>query len=121
MRWLGALCLTSALALACVDFGLDDRRYRCLEDPEICGEGWICAADGYCAPRGDADPDAPDADLGAPDAEFCAPGEGQCDDGDLCTISRCDQESGQCEHTPRRCDGPGLQCCPDDGSCRTEC
>jgi hypothetical protein len=114
--------LAALLALAaCVDFGLDERRYRCLEDPEICGDGWACNGYGYCAPEGDADPHAVDADPSAPDAQLCSPGEGECDDGNLCTISRCSATTGTCEHTPRRCDAPGFQCCPEDGTCRAAC
>jgi hypothetical protein len=121
MRLVGIVTAALLTLSSCVDFGLDDRRYQCAEDPEICGEGWVCSEYGYCAPEGDANLNAGDANPDAPDAQLCTPGENQCDDGDLCTISRCSTTDGVCEHTPRRCEAPGFQCCPNDGSCRAEC
>jgi hypothetical protein len=121
MRLLGPCIATLLVCVSCMDFGLDRRNFICLEEPEICGEGWFCNEYGYCAPEGDADPNAPDANPDAPDAQICTIGESDCDDGDLCTISRCSATTGTCEHTPRRCEPAGFQCCPADGTCRAEC
>lgn len=116
--------LTAAITLAltgCIDFELEDRRFRCVDDPEICGQGSVCNEYGFCAPPGDASPAAKDADQERPDAQLCTPGERQCDDGNLCTISRCSSEGNECEHTPRRCEPESFQCCPSDGICRAQC
>jgi hypothetical protein len=146
MRW---LILAALLVGGCADFGLDQRRFYCADDPGICGDGQRCAEDGYCTAM-----DAPPID-----APVACDGAGECDDGNPCTLDSC-SASGMCAHEPdqagtcgagcvcqggvqteeacgdgldndddgaidcRDSDCPacmgGLSCC-DDGACRTSC
>lgn len=122
-----SITLTLGLA-ACIDFGLSDRRYRCDNDPEICGEGWVCNDEGFCAEAGDAaasriDGSSPpaDAETSQPDAQVCEPGANECDDGNLCTNSHCSPTESVCKHPERRCERSGFECCPEDGVCRAGC
>jgi hypothetical protein len=87
------LALIALLALGCIDFGLDSRRFRCDGDPSVCADGWTCGADGYCAREGDA------ADAAAPDAapQSCTTAS-NCDER-LCHTATCDQD-GFCAYQP---------------------
>ncbi len=126
----------SVWIIGCLDFGLDDRRYRCGDDPGACGEGWVCS-EGFCAKE--------PGDAGAPQPATCE-GENDgdvCDDENPCTNNACDDD-GVCVHDPlpnntpcgEGClclDGEPAEpgdcpqgcrssetCCPD-GTCRPTC
>jgi hypothetical protein len=88
-----AVGLMVGLAVGCVDFDLDSRRYRCDGTPNICGDGMVCGSDGYCVPAGAA------VDGGAT-GEVCT--NGTDDDGDD-AVDCADDE------------------CPDDTTCGTGC
>lgn len=143
---IGALALFSvAIFAGCMDFGLDERAYRCEEDPSVCGEGWFCNAEGFCE-RGDGPTVGADAGFEDPEPAVCGEnGEDEvCDDENPCTENEC-TEDGECEHEPlpdntpcgEGClcedgepvdltDCPEEQCpsgheCCDDGTCRPNC
>jgi hypothetical protein len=140
--------LVTAMVVACIDFDLDRRRFRCSADPTICGEGSTCGADGYCTTAGDAGPaDAPpDTALG----EICMNGADDDGGGDIdCADPECpadttcgtgcvcmgagpqevacgDRLDNDGDQLPDcldpdcpRCMGT-LQCCPT-GACATTC
>lgn len=99
MRW---LALAALLVTGCADFNLDDRRFRCAEDPAICGPGARCAEDGYCTAL-----DAPPID-----APTACDGAGECDDDNPCTIDGC-STGGICAHDPdlgATCGSAGCVC-----------
>lgn len=100
--------LLGAGVAACVSFDLGSRRFRCEEDPSICGTGWTCGPDGFCvetladggpgdggaAADGNSGPDGAtgaDADTGDEDCD-----NGEDDDGD----DQTDCEDGDCENAP---------------------
>lgn len=97
-----------ALSAACgADFSLESRRFRCdPADRASCGEGWICAADGWCA-RPDGGPGSADAAA----TEICS--NGFDDDGDARTDCQ-DEDCGVAS-----CEGPCRESvtCNEDGSC----
>jgi hypothetical protein len=117
----GALLgLVIGLAVACISFDLDSRRFRCDGSPEVCGEGMRCGAEGYCVPA--------TIDAASPDArDLCPPGTTTCGIGCLCEggVARevaCadgldNDEDGltDCLDADCPCAG-GLVCCAD-GSC----
>lgn len=79
------------LGVACVDFELESKRFRCTGQPEICDGGWSCGVDGYCAPPRDgatSQVDAPPND-GAT-GESCSNGVDDDGDGRVdCADSEC--------------------------------
>ena len=121
----GALvaCAVAAavIAAACVDFGLDRRRFRCEGDPSICGAGWSCAADGYCVEGaaidaggevcGNALDDDDDGDVDCQDVEC---GAASCDDDNPCTTDTCPL-GGVCENVARLDGSCGVGCMCMDG------
>lgn len=103
-----ALALLVGLGIGCVSFGLEDRRFRCTSQPEICDDGMLCGADGYCAPAsatGDARSDAALADATQDDGaagEVCGNNADDDGDGDVdCADDECGG-MGTC--------GPGCVC-----------
>lgn len=130
-----------AAILACADFDLESRRFRCAGQPEICDVGMTCGADGYCAPIGsvgdaakeicmnglddDGDGRVDCADTECPGTTTCGQGcyciggqphESGCTDGldndKDATIDCRDFDCGPCTGAST--------CCPD-GACRTSC
>lgn len=70
-------------------------RCRNIPDDAQCDDGVYCNGRERCVPR-----------------RGCAPGPPvTCQDGDVCTIDRCVEETRSCEHLPRDADGDGD---PDD-------
>lgn len=105
-----AVVLVALAALGgCVDFGLESRRFRCDGDPTICGEGWMCGADGFCTRSAAADAAAGD---GMAAGELCGNGEDDDDDGrtdcqdEACGAVSCDDRNACTEDT-----------CMSDGAC----
>jgi hypothetical protein len=43
-----AIACALAIAIGCVSFGLDSRRFRCDGQDERCDPGAVCGVDGYC-------------------------------------------------------------------------
>jgi hypothetical protein len=93
-----------ARALACRAMDLD-------------GNGVVDAADTRLAQDAIGLPPGPSAYQ--PQVSACAPGV--CDDGDPCTIDRCDPISGRCLHLAEACDDDNPctsdTCDPADGTC----
>lgn len=100
------------LGVACFDFGLESRRFRCEPEGATCGTGQVCGPDGYCAAEADAaageqctngnDDDGDDLiDCLDPD---CGPSP--CDDDNPCTGDACNSD-GSCSNVPI---GGGMSC-----------
>lgn len=89
------------------------------ERDEDCDDGVSCTEDactdsGYC--RNSANPAACDDGIFCNGVERCVPSEGgcvpaahreTCNDHEVCTIDRCDEETRSCLHLPRDLDGDG--------------
>lgn len=144
------LGLTLGVALGCISFDLDSRRFRCDGAPGICDDGWECGADGYCTQVGAPDAAVADAAVdGTITGEVCGNNQDDDDDGDVdCADSECPDDTTcgpgcMCdENGPhemacmdtldndadgdvdcRDADCPsciGTMCCPD-GACRPTC
>jgi streptogramin lyase len=66
-----------------------------------CDDGVFCNGEEECDPR----------------TASCLPGDPpDCDDGEECTVDRCDPGADECSHVemPRDDDGDGFNACPDD-------
>lgn len=125
------LCLTFSLACgddatsdagtdsgtdATFDTGRDVGALTCTTD-ENCDDGISCTRDvcmgGFCRNRNDATMCddgvfCNGVEICDREAGGCAPGRFQsCDDGDVCTIDRCDEESKTCEQSTRDFDQDG--------------
>ena len=110
--------LAVTAAVACVDFNLDERRFRCDGNPDVCGAGWQCGSDGFCERSSDGGGDpAVDAASTTSDAggAICSDA-GSCNDDNPCTTDPC-TSSDTCEHTPvTDGTGCGVGCtCSADG------
>jgi hypothetical protein len=87
------------------------------EGDDACDDGVDCTRDlcvqgGYCVNSGDAS--RCNDGVFCNGAEYCNEQQGceatpppTCDDGDLCTIDRCDEDKKVCDHRPRDFDGDG--------------
>lgn len=125
------LCLTFSLACgddaatdagtdagpdATFDAGQDSGPRTCMSD-EVCDDGIPCTRDlcmaGFCRNRDDSamcDDNifCNGVEVCDREAGGCAPGQFQsCDDRDVCTIDRCDEESKTCQHSVRDFDEDG--------------
>lgn len=98
------------------DAAIPDGAVLC-EGDEDCDDGIDCTRDlcvqgGYCVNPGDAS--RCNDGVFCNGAEYCNELEGceatpppTCDDGDVCTIDRCNEDKKVCDHEPRDFDGDG--------------
>jgi hypothetical protein len=119
MRWAPVAAALAALA-ACVDFGLDQRRFRCDGDPRVCADGWSCSSEGYCVRTSGADASGEvcgnDVDDDGDDLVDCQDpdcGPESCDDRNPCTNDSC-PSGGICTNEAKpvgpNCGNTGCMC-----------